>query len=239
MAARVTVFMLTGMFVCAILLMSLTKIDRVVASLSGKIVPTEQVSVFQALDPSIIKSINVSEGEQVRDGQLLATLDPTFTQADVQQLMLLVASLEAQIARTDAELAGRQFLVPNNVDPTLLRYFTLQKDIYDQRIAQYTAQVNSFDAKIMQTEATIQKLRGDNDRYQQREQIAKQIEDMRTTLMARGSGSVLNMLMSQDQRLELLRTIENNHNSLLESEQTLASLSRQTAKRSSNNGPQR
>ena len=39
-------------------------------------VPTELVSVFQSLDPSIIKSIDVHEGEEVQAGQLLATLDP-------------------------------------------------------------------------------------------------------------------------------------------------------------------
>jgi hemolysin D len=224
LAVRVTVFFLAGMLVCAILIMSLTKVDRVVASLSGKVVPAEQINVFQALDTSIIKSIDVREGDQVGEGQLLATLDPTFTAADLQQLGLQVASLEAQIARAEAELGGRKFVTPENSDPNLARYYALQKGLYDQRTAQYAAQIGSFDAKIKQTEATIKKFQGDAGRFQQREQIAKRIEDMRTTLAEHGSGSQLNMLQSQDQRLELLRTIENGQNSLLESQQTLISL---------------
>jgi hemolysin D len=224
LALRLTVFVLAAMFVCAIAIMTLTRVDRVVASLSGKIVPTQQVNVFQALDPSIIKSIDVREGDQVREGQLLATLDPTFTAADLQQLGQQVSSLEAQSARAEAELAKRAFGVPEKFDPLLQKYYALQKALYDQRIAQYNAQVNSFDAKIKQTEATVQKLEGDAGRYQQREQIAKQIEDMRTTLAEHGTGSLLNKLSSQDTRLELLRTIENGQNSLLESKHTLASL---------------
>jgi hemolysin D len=225
LAIRATVFLLAGMFVSAIVIMSLTKVDRVVASLPGsKIVPTAQVNVYQALDPSIIKSIDVHEGDQVAQGQLLATLDPTFTGADLQQLALQVANLEAQIARDEAQLGGRKFSGPEKLSPETQKYYILQKALYDQQMAQYLAQVNSFDAKIKQTQATIKKLEGDAGRYQQRDVIAKRIEDMRTTLAEHGTGSQLNLLTTQDTRLELLRTIENGQNSLLESQQTLASL---------------
>jgi hemolysin D len=224
MGARITVFMLTGMFVCAILIMCVFKIDRLVISLAGRIVPTEQVNVFQALDTSIIKSLDVREGDQVRSGQLLATLDPTFVAADLQQLTFQVASLEAQIARDEAELAGRQFVVPDAVTANLRKYYTLQKELYEQRMAQYTAQINSFDAKIKQTEATAQKYRGDISRYGEREQISKRIEEMRTTLTEHGAGSMLNLLQTQDQRLEMLRFLEFGNNSLKEAEHTVASL---------------
>ena len=100
----------------------------------------------------------------------------------------------------------------------------MQKEYYNQQIAQYKAQLASFDAKISQTQATIQKYQADAARYQQREQIAKQIEDMRSTLAAHGTGSQFNLLTSQDQRLELLRTLEFDHNSLVEAQHTLASI---------------
>src|SRR5262249_18466320 len=64
----------------------------------------------------------------------------------------------------------------------------------------------------------------DAARYQQREQIAKQIEDMRSTLAAHGTGSQLNLLTSQDQRLELMRSLELDHNGLAEAQHTLASI---------------
>ncbi len=174
----------------------------------------QQINVYQALDPSIIKSINVREGEQVQAGQLLATFDPTFAAADVQQVSQQIASLEALIARDEAELAGRplQFLMTS--DPDRLQYQALQKAYYDQRVAQYQAQLNSYDAKISQIEATIQKIQTDKRRYSQRQNIAKQIEDMRTTLAQHGTGSQLNMLISQDAHLELMRSLEYSQNSL-------------------------
>src|SRR5579862_2450045 len=84
--ARVTVFALMLMLLTAIGIMCLTKINRVVVSIGGKIVSTQRLNVFQALDPSIIRSIDVREGDEVSAGQLLATLDPTFAAADVKQL---------------------------------------------------------------------------------------------------------------------------------------------------------
>ena len=68
---------LTAFLVAMVALMCLTRLDRVIASVGGKIVPLDQINVLQALDPSIIKSIDVREGEQVEAGQQLATLDST------------------------------------------------------------------------------------------------------------------------------------------------------------------
>jgi HlyD family secretion protein len=131
--------------------------------------------------------------------------------------------LRAQIARDDAQLNNRPFIVPQETDPDALKSVAVQKEYYNQQIAQYKAQLNSFDAKISQTQATIQKYQADASRYKQREQIAKQIEDMRTILAEHGTGSQLNLLTSQDTRIDLLRTLDYDHNSLVEAQHTLAS----------------
>jgi hemolysin D len=222
--ARVTLFTLTGLFVSLIAILCLTQIDRVVTSSGGKLVSTEQVNVYQALDPSIIKSIDVREGDEVQQGAVLATLDPTFAAADVKQLRQQVASLRAQIARDEAQLNNRPLVLPEANDPDAMKEAAVQKDFYNQQVAQYKAQLKSFDAKISQTQATVAKYQADASRYKQRQQIAQQIEDMRTILAEHGSGSQLNMLLAQDQRLELSRTLEFDSNSLAEAEHTLASL---------------
>src|SRR5258708_36677022 len=133
--ARITVLTLAALFVSIIAIMSLTRIDRVVTSVGGKIVSARQISVFQALDPSIIKSIDVREGDEVDKGQLLATLDPTFAAADVRQLKQQTASLEAQVLRDQAQLEGHPLVLPESADPRLIKNATVQKAYTDQRIA--------------------------------------------------------------------------------------------------------
>jgi HlyD family secretion protein len=224
LAARITLFVLAGLIAMLVAISFLTHIDRVVTSTAGKIVTSgELLNVFQALDTSLIKSIDVREGDQVKAGQLLATLDQTFANADVAQYKLQVAGLEAQIARDEAELAGKTLTFAASSDPDVLKYQRLQKDYYDQHVAQYNAQINSYDAKIKQYQATIKKLEGDQASYSQRGEIATKVEAMRVELEKKGAGSLLNLLQSQDTRVELARQIENTRNSLTESNQTLAS----------------
>jgi hemolysin D len=222
--ARVTVLTLGAFLLSVVAIMCLTRLDRTITSDSGKIVSFQAVSVFQALDPSIIKSIDVREGDEVEDGQLLATLDATFAAADVKQLRLQIASLEDQIARDQALLNGSSLNFSPSPDPELRKYADMQKAYYDQQLLQYKAQVNSFDAKIAQGQATVVKLRADAARYEQRKDIAQKIEDMRAILAAHGTGSQLNLLNSQDQRLEAARSLDMDHNSLIEAEHTLASV---------------
>jgi HlyD family secretion protein len=222
--ARATVFALAGMLLLILALMFLTSVDRVVTSDGGKIVSVEAPSVYQALDPSIIKSIDVHEGDQVAKGQLLATLDPTFTEADVRALQQQVASLDTQIARIDAQLSGKAPVFTDSDDPDYRKYAALQQATYDQQTAQYKAQVDSFDARIAETQATIAKYSSDEAGYQDRAAIAEKVEKMRTTLAASGSGSELNKLLSQDNRVELERSLAYAKNSLAEAQQSAVSL---------------
>jgi HlyD family secretion protein len=178
--------------------------------------------VLQALDPSIIKSIGVQEGDRVKGGQLLATLDATLAAADVSALRLQIASLEAQISRCEAELARLPFDAPVTTSQAGTAYRALQKSYYSQRQAQFDAQIRANDEQIAQIRATIAKLKNDQARYDDRAKISTEIEAMRASLAASQFGSRLNLLTASDQRLEILRTLEFDRNSLIESEHQLA-----------------
>ncbi len=223
-SVRITVLALAMMVVVAAVVLTFARVDRVISSSGGKIVSTERPTVFQALDASIIKSIDVREGDVVEAGQLLATLDPTFAAADVKQLKQQIDSLDAQISRADAELARRPLAFPANADPDFGKYEALQAQLFKERAANYAAQIKSFDQKIAQTQATIEKYQTDEEHYKDREEIAKKIEDMRNTLLKKGAGSLLNSLTSTDSRLEALRTMDFGHNSLIEAQHQLAAL---------------
>ena len=222
--ARSAIAMLAGTLVVVLTIAIFMRIDRVITTVGGKIVATEEPSVFQALDPSIIKSINVKEGDIVGAGQLLATLDPTFAAADVEQLKQQIASLKAQVVRASAEQKQRAPIFNISAEPELAPYAALQQSLYDQQVAALSAQLKSFDEKIGQARATIDKFKQDEARYQDREKIAQQVEDMRQQLRQSGSGSLLNLLVASDTRLEALRYMEFDHNSLLEAQHTLSSL---------------
>lgn len=222
-ALRVTVWFSAAVLMICVAFAAVARVDRVVSSDRGKIVPAQGTILFQALDNSLVKTLDVREGDRIHKGQLLATLDPTFAEADVDQLERQLLSLDAQIERATAEQRGESY-VPKVDDPKRGKYALLQKNLFDQRASQFQAQTTSFNQRIAQTEATIRRLEGDEARYKEREKISLQIEGMRQTLVEKQAGSLLNLLLASDSRLEMLRMMENGHNSLLESRHQIASL---------------
>jgi HlyD family secretion protein len=223
-AARSAVLALAGLIVAAIAISAVMRVDRVIDSAGGTIVSTEEPEVFQALDPSIIKSVNVKEGETVAAGDVLATLDPTFAAADVDQLKQQIAGLKAEIDRATAEQRQKPLTFDTESDPDMVPYTKLQRSLYEQRAAALDAQLKSFDEKIKQAQATVTKYKQDESRYVDHDKIAQQIEDMRAKLNQSGSGSLLNLLIANDSRVEVLRNLEFDHNSLIEADHTLSSV---------------
>jgi len=140
--ARMTLLALAGLFVCLTIVALSMRIDRVVTSSAGQMVTLEPTVVLGALDQSIIKSLDVQEGQIVKKDELLATLDPTFTTADLGALKAQVASLNAEIARCQAELAQKPFDMPLQADPIANSYIAMQRQYFLQRKAQYDPQVH-------------------------------------------------------------------------------------------------
>jgi hemolysin D len=219
--AFMTVLVLTGLFVAFVLVSLNTRVDRVVSSTAGEIQTVEPTVVLGALDQSIIKSIDVHEGQTVAKGQLLATLDPTFTSADVGALKAQLANLNAQIARCQAELAQKPFDMPLQADSVANGYIAAQREYFLQRKGQFEAQVRTYDEQIAQEKSTIAKYQTDQARYGDRSKISQEIEQMRATLAASQFGSRLDLLAATDQKLEIERALEFDQNAIVETQHEL------------------
>ena len=97
----------------------------IVASATGKIMPSGRTKVIQPFETGVVRSIEVQDGQVVKAGDLLIELDPTVNAAerDHQRSDLLAEQLN--IARLHAALAGgddplADFRPPLDADPILL-----------------------------------------------------------------------------------------------------------------------
>jgi len=218
---RKTLHLAVALFISLLVVTLVMRLDRVVSTVAGSVVTTEPTTVLQALDPSIIRSLDVQEGDRVTAGQLLATLDPTFARADVAALTDQISSLDAQIARAEAELAQKAYAPSPGATGVAAQYNALQDAYFQERKGQFDAQVRSYDEQIAQTKATIAKLKNDLARYTDRANISKQIENMRAMLAASQVGSRLNLLVATDQRIEIMRSLELDQNGIDEAQHQL------------------
>ncbi|MBV9786326.1 MAG: HlyD family type I secretion periplasmic adaptor subunit [Acidisphaera sp.] len=178
----------------------LIPIDKVVTA-TGKVVSTEHTLVMQPLDVSIIRSINVHEGQLVHKGDLLATLDPTLAAADLSATQAQVASLKPELERLHDEATGQTYHAANPLDPNQ----ALQEALFKQRHAQITALMENYDQKISGLETQIAGNLAQSNYYRQRLGLASGVEEMRRELERMQVGSKLNSLAAADVRVEMER----------------------------------
>jgi hemolysin D len=200
-AARRTIWMIGSMFAACVVAMWLIPIDRVVTA-QGKVVSQAPMLVVQPLETSIIRSIDVTEGQSVHAGDVLARLDPTFTSADVGALQAQVSSLQAEVARMQAEMEERSFQY-SGVDPAML----LQAAIYTQRESERRSKLEFYHQKIDALASTAARSAADATAFRERLAVAQTVESMRKKLESLQVGSQLNSLIATDSRLEIERSL--------------------------------
>jgi hemolysin D len=221
-AARGTIWAIGCMFAACLAAMGLIPIDRVVTA-QGKVVSKASTMVVQPLETSIIHSIDVREGQQVRSGDVLAQLDPTFASADVGALQAQVSSLEAAVSRMQAEVEERPFEY-SGLDPPL----SLQAAIYAQREAERRLKLEYYRQKIDGLTSTVARSAADIAAFRERLLVAQNLEAMRKKLEALQAGSRLNTLIATDSRLEIERSLSTAMNT---GETARAELAAMTAER--------
>ncbi len=98
----------------------------------GRIVPNSREQVIQSLDGGILTTLHVREDQIVEAGQVLAQLDPTRTESDVEESAAKYRSALAAATRLEAEVNGTELRFPSKLDayPALV---ASEIELYDAR----------------------------------------------------------------------------------------------------------
>src|SRR5438270_9973984 len=78
----------------------------IVASATGKILPSGRTKVVQPFETGVVRSIRVQDGQTVKAGDVLIELDPTANEAERDHLHNDLLAERLNIARLRAALAG-------------------------------------------------------------------------------------------------------------------------------------
>lgn len=93
---RVTIGLAMGLLVAFIVWSSIARLEVVAVAL-GQIVPTGSVQVIQHLDGGRIAAINVSEGQQVKKGDVLLSINPLDARSDLEGLTARAKKLKSEV----------------------------------------------------------------------------------------------------------------------------------------------
>ena len=108
---RSTHYLVVGLFVSLLMIAAFTNVDVVVVA-SGRLATATPPIVLQPMERAIVRELRVHPGDVVTKGEVLATLDPTFAEADTAVLEKQLRMLRAQVRRLEAEADGREVRAP-------------------------------------------------------------------------------------------------------------------------------
>ena len=161
---------------------------------SGQIIPSGKVQVVQAPDGGQITKILVREGDRIRRGQVLFELDAVRAKAAVDEGRGRVASLQAQMARIEAELFDRPLVFPASLDGFDDLKMN-QRQLLEKRKAALNGQLNS-----------LGRMRS----------LAVQELDMNRPLLQTGDVSRSEVMRIERQVVDIASQIENTRNRYLQ-----------------------
>jgi adhesin transport system membrane fusion protein len=120
---------------------------------AGKVVPASQEQLIESLDGGIILQMLVKKGDLVKQGQLLAKLDPTYFESSVKEASVRVVALQASIERLTAEI--------NRTPLTFSAFIQSDPELIRQETELYTARKQGIEASMVDLKKTMELIRSE------------------------------------------------------------------------------
>jgi membrane fusion protein, adhesin transport system len=172
----ITIFFLSIFFLWAYFF----KIDEVSKG-DGKVIPSSKEQVIQSLDGGILTAMNVKEGDRVQQGQIIATLDQTRSNSNLEESIAKYYSALASQARLYAEVNNSALVFPKELN-----------DFPELR----SAETNLFKSRKANFEASIANIR--NSRTLIESQLA-----INERLAIEGAASTVDVINLRKQLVDL------------------------------------
>ncbi len=197
---RGTIYYCVGLALTALLVATIFHVDVVVVG-GGKLTYDGQPIVLQPFERAMLKSLLVRPGDMVKQGQVLATLDPTFSQADLGALDDRKKALGAQVSRLEAEAYGRAYSPELGDNRSAL----LQAEIYRQRSTEYQSRLKAYEETVQESKAGLARLQSEMGILREQLEVSASIESMQENLLNLQTNSKLEFLAAKSTRLRAER----------------------------------
>src|ERR1700753_2413252 len=97
-AGRGITWTIISVFVFALVWSCFGELD-IVATATGKIIPTGKTKQIQPFETGVVRAIHAADGQRVKAGEALIDLDPTINKADRDHLQHDLVMSELDVAR--------------------------------------------------------------------------------------------------------------------------------------------
>ncbi|PYG85630.1 HlyD family type I secretion membrane fusion protein [Ruminiclostridium sufflavum DSM 19573] len=171
---RTVIWLIFSVLVIAILWAYWGRVDEVAVA-AGRVIPDGRLKVVQPLEEGVITAIHVSEGQRVKEGQVLIELDSTMKNVEVQSIekALETARLERDLLKKALQGEDIQKLVEESMLPDEVK--NNLSSLTQLRDTQYSTEQKSLSLLVLQYE----------DQYDIEQSNVKRLEENLKLLQAK------------------------------------------------------
>ena len=199
---------LCGLVVVAVIWSIVGRVD-VVATASGKVIPSGNVKQIQPIEIGYVRAIHVKNGQHVEAGQLLVELDPTVVGAEADQASKTLRGAEVASARNAALLghldsgSGR-FAAPSGTSSDIA---ATQSQYVRSAIAEYEGERASLTQQRAEKLADLASVSAEIAKLKQTLPIVEQQLAARRELTEKGYFSKIKLLEYEQLKIEHVQNI--------------------------------
>ncbi|WP_288064880.1 HlyD family type I secretion periplasmic adaptor subunit [Herbaspirillum sp.] len=198
-----------------ILYACLAHID-IVVSAQGRVIPSGRSKVIQPLESGVVNEILVRDGQKVRAGAVLLTLDQTTSNADRQRLQHELWETETDVARLEALLRGSVRLV--HADDIPREIVESQQAILSSRLSEQRSRMASAEAEVARRQADYDAILSSVEQLRNSLPLVEKKHRMREELAQTGHIAETGLIETKLELINLRKELSVQQNRLKESE---------------------
>jgi membrane fusion protein, adhesin transport system len=160
----------------------------------ARVVPSSKIQVVQNLEGGILAELLVHDGQIVQKGDVLLRIANTGAQAQYQDSRTQYLTLEAMIARLEAEIAGKPPQFPREVLNEAPSVARSEQALYDTQITTLKSDIGVLNDQLTQKQQEIAGLEAKQQSLTRSLGLAKQEEDILSPLVTSGAASKLDLV---------------------------------------------
>lgn len=208
---RTIIYAIVLLFAIAVLWATFGKID-IVAVAQGKVVPSERVKIIQPLETAVIELIHVEEGQAVKAGDPLITLNTNITEADVRRFRQEWQGTALKRIRLTA--LADWFVNPDNNalkldsnNPALTPYLEGHRALLTQEVTELQANLRNIQQESERLMAEQQMVQAEVRKNRRLLEVLNERVAAYDQLQQRGTGSRMDYLEVKQEQIEVEQNV--------------------------------
>lgn len=189
-AALCLFFSIAALMVSIFVWASLAKVEEITRG-QGQVVPTQDIQVVQSLEGGILEELLVSEGQQVKKGQVILRISDVQFSSEERGTEARSLSLRAKKARLEAEARGGEFSLSKDITEKAPKIAANERSLYESRQKELQNTYAILDSRINKASADLSEVKAQiNQFYSSRKLLNDELKITRELVRQRAAPKI-------------------------------------------------